>query len=69
MVRAKFQVAANYPQGDSHRVILTAVVAGEENAGWAAATPAGLIDMHIRNNVAAEFFQPGKVLGLEFFEV
>lgn len=58
-VTAKFYVStiSQFPGQPGGRVELQAVVRGEENRQWSAATPSGTISMNISNPAAFETFQ------------
>jgi hypothetical protein len=58
-VTAKFKVARKTDMGWAHEVEFTPDYADGRNAEWAEATPAGMIRMTIKNEVAAEQFEEG----------
>jgi hypothetical protein len=66
MVTAKFKVARNTDMGWGTEVELTPDYAQGRNAEWAAATPAGMIRMTIKNDVAAAQFPEGAPMTVTF---
>lgn len=58
-VTAKFKVARKSDMDWAHEVELTPDYAGGRNAEWAAATPAGMIRLTIKNELAADQFTVG----------
>lgn len=71
MVRGKFQVTnitSNYWNRDSKTIRLSAVWDDgiDENARFAKATPSGSIEIQIDNPLAAEFFELGKYVYVDF---
>lgn len=58
-VTAKFKVARKTNMDWAHEVELTPDYAGGKNAEWAEATPAGMIRLTIKNELAAEQFTEG----------
>jgi len=58
-VTAKFKVARKTDMGWAHEVELTPDYAEGKNSEWAAATPAGMIRLTIKNELAAEQFTEG----------
>lgn len=70
-VTAKFNVSRKSPLGEytkpdgeevpawAHEVEFTPDYAQGRNAEWAAATPAGMIRLTIKNELASEQFNPG----------
>lgn len=72
-VVAKFYVSSVTPppEGSSAgtQVYLGAVCRGAANSEWASATPAGSIQMTIRNDLAAAVFEQGKEYEVYFREV
>lgn len=58
-VRAKFFVRAIELTTGSVTVKLSAVCRGEDNKEWAQYTPAGSIEMNIKNELASDQFKPG----------
>lgn len=71
MVRGKFQVTnitSNHWNKDSKTIRLGAVYDNgiEENAKYAKATPSGSIEIQIDNPSAAEFFELGKYVYVDF---
>jgi hypothetical protein len=70
-VRAKFYVSkVDAPEGSTAaQVHLGAVCRGVENAMWAQYTPAGSIQMSIKNDLATEQFQPGEEYEVTFRRV
>lgn len=72
MVRAKFWVSniESVWEGKATRVLLNAVYSGsEENDKFFEATPAGQIEMTIKNEVAAQLFEQGKEYYVDFTPV
>ena len=70
-VRAKFYVSSlKNPEGaTAAEVQLNAVCRGVENAMWAQATPAGSIQMHVKNDPAFEQFEQGAEYEVTFRKV
>lgn len=68
IVRAKFKVTGRNTEGGVSQVYLAAATEGDENKGWAHATPAGAITMVIGNPLAAGLFEPGRDLYIDFSE-
>lgn len=70
-VAARFYVQAveEYPGSTASTVRLGAVCRGSHNAQWASATPAGQIQMTIRNDLATAQFVAGKEYEVTFREV
>ncbi len=73
-VRGKFQVqtiTSNFWNKDSKTIKLAAVYDDgvEENARYAKATPSGSIEIQIDNPPAAEFFELGKYVYVDFSNV
>ena len=70
-VRAKFYVSnLKNPEGaTAAEVQLHAVCRGVENAMWAQATPAGSIQMHVKNDPAFEQFEQGAEYEVTFRKV
>lgn len=58
-VTAKFKVSRKTDMNWAHEVELTPDYAGGKNAEWAEATPAGMIRLTIKNELAAEQFTEG----------
>lgn len=72
MVRAKFWVSVieSVWEGKATRVNLIAVYSGSpENDKFFEATPAGSIEMTIKNEVAAQLFEQGKEYYVDFTPV
>jgi hypothetical protein len=74
MVRGKFQVTnitSNHWNKESKMIKLQAVYDNgiEENAKYAKATPSGSIEIQIDNPPAAEFFELGKYVYVDFSAV
>jgi hypothetical protein len=74
MVRGKFQVVNithNHWNKESRTIKLQAVYDNgiEENAKYAKATPSGSIEIQIDNPPAAEFFELGKYVYVDFSAV
>lgn len=82
-VTAKFKVARKIPLGPVYdaeknewgdqpvwgwELEMVPDYAQGRNAEWAAATPAGMIRMTIKNELAAEQFQPGQAFTVTFEE-
>ena len=67
-VRAKFYVSnvERNEAGSATTVYLGAVCRGAENRVWASYTPAGNLNMTIRNEVAAAQFEVGQEFWLTF---
>lgn len=70
-VRGKFQVhsiTSNHWNKESKTIKLSAVYDNgiEENAKYAKATPSGSIEIQIDNPPAAEFFELGKYVYVDF---
>jgi hypothetical protein len=79
-VTAKFKVARKVPLGPTFdaetkewsgeawawEVEMTPDYAEGRNKDWAAATPAGMIRLTIKNELAAEQFQPGDAYTITF---
>lgn len=65
-VRAKFFVLNALKSPHQTVVRLGAVCRGEDNKEWAAATPNAEVSMTILNDVAAEFFEPGREVYVDF---
>lgn len=65
-VTAKFQVARRTEMDWATEVELTPDYAEGRNAEWAEATPAGMIRMTVKNDVAANVFQPGRAFTVTF---
>ena len=71
MIRAKFFVNdVKSPEGaTAAQVSLGAVCRGVENALWSQATPAGSIQMHVKNTPAFEQFERGAEYEVTFRKV
>ncbi len=71
MIRAKFYVGkVDRPEGATAAAVgLNAVCRGVENAMWAQATPAGSIQMHIKNDAATDQFEVGQEYEVTFRRV
>lgn len=65
-VRAKFYVTEIAKTTYGGRVNLAVVCRGQDNKEWASATPAGQIQMSIRNELAVEFFDVGQEYFVDF---
>ena len=65
-VTAKFQVARVTEMNWATEVELTPDYAQGRNAEWAAATPAGMIRMTIKNELAAKEFTTGRPFTVTF---
>lgn len=65
-VTAKFKVARKTDMNWAHEVELVPDYAGGRNAEWAAATPAGMIRLTIKNELAAEQFTEGAAYTVTF---
>lgn len=65
-VTAKFKVARKTDMGWGHEVELTPDYAQGRNAEWAEATPAGMIRLTIKNELAAEQFREGDAYTVTF---
>lgn len=65
-VRAKFYVEAVTKRVWGSEVVLRAVCRGEDNKEWSSATPSGVLTMSIRNDLAAEQFEPGQEMFIDF---
>lgn len=65
-VRAKFFVQEVTRTTYGGRVRLQAVCRGQDNKEWASATPAGSIEMTIRNDGALAQYTPGDELYVDF---
>lgn len=73
-VRGKFQVVSitsNHWNKDSRTIKLLAVYDNgiEENAKYAKTTPSGSIEIEVNNPPAAEFFELGKYVYIDFSAV
>lgn len=70
-VKAKFYVSnlVNPEGATAAQVGLNAVCRGVENALWAQATPAGSIQMHVKNDPAFEQFEMGEEYEVTFRKV
>lgn len=60
MVTAKFKVSRKADMNWAHEVELVPDYAEGRNKEWAAATPAGMIRLTIKNELAAEQFVEGQ---------
>ena len=65
-VRAKMFVSEIRHNTYGGGVKLSAVCRGADNKEWAAATPAGSIDLSINNELALNFFKPGDEYFVDF---
>jgi hypothetical protein len=65
-VRAKFYCTEISKMIGGGKVRLSAVTRGEDNKKWASATPAGTIEMSIRNELAIEQFDVGEEYYVDF---
>ena len=59
LVTAKFKVSRKTEMGWATEIEMTPDYAQGRNAEWAAATPAGMIRLTIKNELAAEQFTEG----------
>jgi len=59
-ITAKFKVSRVNDMEWAHEIELTPDYAQGRNAEWAEATPAGMIRMTVRNDVAAQQFTQGR---------
>ncbi len=65
--RAKFYVhSVEKIVGDTTTVKLNVVCRGEDNKEWSKYTPSGNIQMSIKNELAAEQFEPGNEFYVTF---
>lgn len=65
-ITAKFKVARRTEMGWATEIELTPDYAQGRNAEWAEATPAGMIRMTVRNEVAAQQFTDGRPFTVTF---
>jgi hypothetical protein len=65
-ITAKFKVSRVADMDWAHEIELTPDYAQGRNAEWAEATPAGMIRMTVRNDVAAEQFTQGRAFTVLF---
>lgn len=65
-VTAKFRVSRCTDMNWAHEVEMVPDYAQGKNADWAAATPAGMIRLTIKNELAAEQFAEGKSVDVLF---
>lgn len=65
-VSAKFQVSRRSEMGWATEVELTPDYAQGRNKDWAEATPAGMIRLTIKNDLAAEQFKQGQPVDVLF---
>lgn len=65
-VTAKFKVARKTDMGWATEIELTPDYAQGRNAEWAEATPAGMIRLTIKNELAAEQFTEGAAYTVTF---
>lgn len=65
-VTAKFKVSRRTEMDWATEIELTPDYAQGRNSEWAAATPAGMIRMTIKNELAAERFQQGDSFTVTF---
>jgi len=65
-VTAKFKVNRKSDMGWAHEIELTPNYADGANAEWAEATPAGMIRLTIKNELAAEQFTEGAAYTVTF---
>jgi hypothetical protein len=65
-VTAKFKVNRKTDMNWAHEVELVPDYAGGRNEEWAAATPAGMIRLTIKNELAAEQFSEGDAYTIVF---
>lgn len=70
-VRAKFYVSKveTFENSTASQIYLNAVCRGVENAMWAQATPAGSIQMSVKNDLATEQFVQGEEYEVTFRRV
>ena len=66
VVTAKFKVSRKSDMGWAHEVELVPDYAQGRNAEWAEATPAGMIRLTIKNELAAEQFAEGEAYTATF---
>jgi len=66
VVTAKFKVSRKSDMGWAHEVELVPDYAQGRNAEWAEATPAGMIRLTIKNELAAEQFAEGEAYTVTF---
>lgn len=67
-VTAKFKVGRRTDMNWATEIELTPDYAQGRNAEWAEATPAGMIRLTVKNDVAANFFTEGKAVTVTFSE-
>lgn len=65
-VTAKFKVSRRSEMGWATEIELTPDYAQGRNAEWAEATPAGMIRMTVKNDVAADQFTEGRAFTVLF---
>jgi hypothetical protein len=65
-VTAKFKVARKTDMDWAHEIELTPDYAEGRNAEWAEATPAGMIRLTIKNDLAAREFTEGAAYTVTF---